>query len=486
MSDILLDQLTARISHHRCLSNLSLCIAQDEHWTVVGANGSGKSALGKLLCGQLEIVSGSAQLPDKAALVSFEKVSDILNSERYKDESNISGGFDSGTTARNFLSTAQSAAQDHIDKLEELFQLNDLLDRGIKFLSTGELRKVLICQALLAEPHLLVLDEPFDGLDQSSCKLLKNLIEQIRNTGIQIVLLLNRFSEILPTVTHIAYLKDCRLVAAGTREQILKIVRHDQRSYQKSQPVTLNTVSPKTIPEKIPTDGPLIVMRQVNVHYANKQVIKNFNWTVRPGEHWMISGPNGSGKTTLLNLITGDNTQAYANDIKLFGRQKGTGESIWEIKQHIGHISTAFQRDYRVGGSALSVIISGFYDSIGVYHTPTQLQRDQAYAWLQRMKLERFAKKSFQGISFGHQRMLLLARAMVKNPQVLILDEPCQGLDDHNRTMILEMIDHIGTTGQTQLLYVTHHPEDQLFCINRHLQFIPTPTGYYETCITHL
>jgi molybdate transport system ATP-binding protein len=205
-----------------------------------------------------------------------------------------------------------------------------------------------------------------------------------------------------------------------------------------------------------------------------------------PDENWMISGANGSGKTTLLNLITGDNTQAYRNGIVLFGQQKGSGESIWDIKRRIGHISTAFQRNYRVGGRVINVVLSGFYDSIGLYATPTRKQQQQAQRWLQLIKLEHKAGAPFQRLSFGEQRLVLLARAMIKTPELLILDEPCQGLDEDNRRAILQAIDQIGTRRLSQILYVTHHPEDELSCINRHLKLMPCQTGGSKAVVEQL
>jgi len=476
--------VTARIADDVELMDINLWSTGNQHWAVIGANGSGKSAFGQLLCGRLQILSGSATLPRKSASVSFEEVTSILDHEHYLDNSNYCGGYDPGTATRDFIAVADPLRLKRLQALEEQFQLTPLLDRGIKFLSTGEMRKALICRALIDEPELLVLDEPFDGLDRDSCAVLRELITQIVHSGIQLVLLLNRYDEIHPDITHIARLDRCRLVASGSKTEMLAELEK-QRHNQIPATILKHYRPRQQAAETDRQQQPIIEMRDVNVVYREKAILDRFDWRVMPDEHWMISGPNGAGKTTLLNLITGANSQAYANYIHLFGRRKGSGESVWEIKARIGHVSTAFQRDYRVGGSVLSVIVSGFFDSIGVYQAPNRKQRELALAWLDHLHLAHLAGKPFRALSFGEQRLILLARAMVKGPQLLILDEPCQGLDETNRNMILELIQQIGASGLSQLLYVTHHPEDDIPCINRHLQFIPSGTmGGYAGVVT--
>ena len=481
MPDIILKSLTARIRNDACLHDLSLKLEHGQQWAVIGSNGSGKTAFGQLLCGTLEILSGDLINPAKSEYVSFEKVTEILNLERYNDDSNSKGGADPGTSVKKYILAGRQHLGNRLLTIAEQLHFSDLLDQGIKFLSTGEMRKVVICGAILENPELLVLDEPFDGLDRDACVILKQLISTLVRSGTQIVLLLNRFSEILPEVTHIAYLKNCRIVSSGPKDRLLrsdalqrlhdfhKLHSHGlpepPASWKKSE-ATANTAG-----------APVIEMRRVTVGYGGKTVLNSFDWTVMPGEHWIISGPNGSGKTTLLNLISGDNTQAYANDISLFGRKKGSGESVWDIKQRIGHLSTALQRSYRIPGTALSVIISGFFDSIGIYRQHSREQFDIACQWLDLLKMEQHKKRRFTELSFGEQRLLLLARAMVKHPNLLILDEPCQGLDDLNRAMVLKLIDHIGSNGNTQILYVTHHPEDHIPCINRSLKLVPAEAG---------
>ena len=228
----------------------------------------------------------------------------------------------------------------------------------------------------------------------------------------------------------------------------------------------------------------VILMRKVNVRYGKKVVLKNFNWTVRNGENWKIVGPNGAGKSTLLSLITADNLQAYSNEIHMFGKLRGTGESIWDIKRRIGHVSSEFQVQYRESVTVLKVVLSGFFDTIGLYQPVTEKQKETALYWMKFLEIENLAEIDFTRLSYGQQRLVLIARALVKSPALLILDEPCQGLDRANRNRVLTLIDQIGHQSMTQIIYVTHVASDQLKCIHHELCFEVRSSGIYRPVIS--
>lgn len=482
MPAIRLQQVTAAVSDTACLESITFAIGDGEQWAVVGANGSGKSSFGRLLCNELEILSGSCSTAVRAGFVSFEKVKEALEWEREHDDSDFLDCPDPGTSVTDFIlgKGGEVAARDK-ERLAELaaaLRLESILERGIKLLSTGEMRKVAICRALMQDPELLVLDEPFDGVDAASCAMLRGLIAGCMARGVAVVLLLNRFSEILPEVTHVAYIKDCRILVSGARGEILgsEALRrcHD---FHYTLPARLPATDPATAAEPLAPGTSPVVMREVTVAYDGKTVLNRLTWRVGPGEHWKISGPNGSGKSTLLSLVSGDHPQAYANDITLFGIRRGSGESVWDIKKRIGVVSTVLQQDYRVGVTVKIAVLSGFFDSIGVYGDYTRTQEEIALEWLGMLQMERHLDAPFRGLSYGEQRLVLVARAMVKQPELLILDEPCQGLDDVNREMVLKLVDHLGRTGRTQILYVTHHAEDRIPCIERHLELVPADGG---------
>jgi molybdate transport system ATP-binding protein len=487
LSAIFFEQVTAIINDSTRLESISLRIDTNEHWAIVGANGSGKSSLGRLICSGLEVISGTYRTAEKSGFVSFEKVNEIQESERYHDDSDFIGFVDQGTKVKDFILGAEAATADEV-KLAELAQqlgFTGILDRGLKFLSTGEMRKVVICKALMQDPDLLVLDEPFDGLDQKSREVLGNLIANCAEKGVRIILLLNRFSEIVPETTHIAYIKDCQIIMSGPKDELLNseaLLRFHAFHY--TLPAQLPEIDCANILSPLTAGVPLIEMSNVMVRYDDKSVLNGLDWTVKPGEHWKITGPNGAGKSTLLSLVSGDNSQAYANDISLFGIKRGSGESVWDIKKRIGLVSTSLQQDYRVGVTVRIVVISGFFDSIGVYNQFSKRQQEIALEWLQMLHMEKHIDTPFRNLSYGEQRLVLLARAMVKQPDLLILDEPCQGLDDINREMVLKLIDHLGKTGTTQILYVTHHQEDYLPCLTNSLELVPADGGGYTSCIS--
>ncbi len=215
-------------------------------------------------------------------------------------------------------------------------------------------------------------------------------------------------------------------------------------------------------------------MRNVTVAYGPTTILKKINWTVRTGESWALLGPNGSGKTTLLSLILGDNPQAYRNEVFVFGKRRGTGESIWEIKQHIGWVSPELQIHFDDSTTCLEAVESGFRDTVGLFEPPTARQRRAAREWLSRFDLLRAAREPLFALSAGLQRMVLLARALVKRPKLLVLDEPCQGLDAAHRDLFVQTVDGLLRDGSETAIYVTHRREEIPPSIRRVLK-LPSP-----------
>jgi molybdate transport system ATP-binding protein len=201
-------------------------------------------------------------------------------------------------------------------------------------------------------------------------------------------------------------------------------------------------------------------MESVKVSYNGVKVLDGIDWTVRRGENWALLGPNGSGKTTLLSLILGDNPQAYANSISLFGRRRGSGESIWEIKERIGWVASELHLYYPSTIPCIDVVCSGLFDSVGLYRRCSAEQIEKARIWMERLGISACADAMFGRVSEGEQRMVLLARALVKHPWLLILDEPCQGLDRDNRERVRQAIDTIGGHLDASVIYVTHRSDE--------------------------
>jgi molybdate transport system ATP-binding protein len=200
----------------------------------------------------------------------------------------------------------------------------------------------------------------------------------------------------------------------------------------------------------------LVDMRGVSVSYGGVQVLEDVDWAIRPGENWALLGPNGAGKSTLLSLILGDNPQAYANDVTLFGKRRGSGDNIWDLKSRIGWVAPELHLYYPRNVSCFEVVCSGFYDAMGPYQRCTAPQRDTIAKWLQRLGLPHVRDTAFGAISEGEQRMVLIARALVKEPELLVLDEPCQGLDEANRDRVLRTVEALGDHTASSLIYVSH------------------------------
>jgi len=459
------------------LNSISWQITADQNWMIVGTNGAGKSALAAVLSGAGDIQSGQLRgLPSRVGLVSFEAQAALIASELKKDDADIMDVVSLGTPVHEILS---NVCIDHTlkDQLIDKFGLAPLLDRAFRKLSTGETRKVMLIRALACKPELLVLDEPFDGLDTITLATLQEHLASLVGT-VPMVLVLNRWDECPDFISHIAYVEqgELKLTVMRSSERDQGTLEDKQAYDALYQLLHLKTTDLK-VPEPDPTNTipslhasqPLVRLTEVGIRYADEEIFSNLNWTIQANQHWQLSGPNGSGKTALLSLITGDHPQCYTNDIFVFGFQRGSGESIWQIKQFIGYVSTALQWEYRVSASLRNVIISGFYDSIGLYTKCTDTERKIADQWLAVLGMSERADMPFNKLSYGDQRLLLIARAMVKHPPLLILDEPCLGLDEMNRQLVLALIEKVCAEGQSSVIYVNHHPEDKIKGINNYL-----------------
>ena len=463
-----LQNLTVEFDNGFTCRHIDWSLKPGQHWLICGSNGSGKSALAAILCGVGEIQSGLATgLPNRVGVVSFAEQAELIEAERRKDDADIMDIITEGTPVSEIID-AVCRDKAMAETLCKQFGLEPLLSRAFRKLSTGESRKVLLIRALSCDPQLLILDEPFEGLDVKSLKALQQHLSQI-SQNIPIVLILNRLDQCPDYITDVAYMANGEIAH--------QVRRDDESSFEQlSQLLHLNTTELKippadpdtTLPSLNPSQ-PLVRLTEASIKYSDVVIFEQLNWTIQPGSHWQLTGPNGSGKTALLSLITGDHPQCYVNDIFVFGYQRGSGESIWQIKQFIGYVSTALQWEYTVGTSLRNVIISGFYDSIGLYSKYTDQQRDIADQWLQVLGMEGRADQPFTSQSYGDQRLLLIARAMVKHPPLLILDEPCLGLDDMNRQRVLSLIEIICAHSMSTVLYVNHHAEDKIAGIENYL-----------------
>ena len=332
------------------------------------------------------------------------------------------------------------AALRRVKELTALFSMEPLLDKPLVTLSSGELRKYQLTRALLGGPEILVVDNPYIGLDPRTRGLLTELLTALSGS-MTLVLVLSRPAEIPPFITHVIPVEDGK---AGEKEP--------REAY-------LDRVLPPAV----------IRLRNVTIRFGERVILNSLNWTVREGEHWALTGANGSGKSTLLSLINADNPQAYAHDIELFGRPRGTGETIWDIKSKIGFVSPELHRAFQQDATALNIVTSGHFDTEGLFRKPSEEQREIARHWMEEFGIGNLAERPFLRLSSGEQRQCLVARAFVKDPPLYILDEPLQGLDEPQRRHVKTLLDrYCGAPGKT-LVMVTHYPEEYPGCIDHSL-----------------
>ncbi len=475
-SFVSLENVLIRLHEKVLFEGLNWEILADQHWAIIGPNGSGKSALLRALAGSLPVAKGnithhflgnknrdSAQ--DQIAFVAFGPEKRALSDEVFYQERWNVGLNEDAPSVSNLLS-AQGirhtnpfvVAKEKRDagfparrqKVIQQLGLKSLLARKLFQLSNGERRKLGIARALLQNPKLLILDNPFEGLDEGFRTRLRRNLESLMRGKMRIVIAGTSRDEIPSGITNVLRIKSDGTISQGRLQEMGRL---GIGTREKLPTGTKNRGGAKK--SRI-----LVEMKNVNVSYDKTPVLRGINWTVRENEKWALLGQNGAGKTTLLSLIIGDNPQAYANNITIFGKRRGTGESIWEIKKKIGWVAPELQIYYPIGASCLDVVSSGFFDSIGLYKKCNSRQRKVALSWLKRFGLSSCAKKPFEEISEGEQKLALLARALVKGPRLLVLDEPCQGLDVKNRDRVLKAIDSIEKHHNASLIFVTHRRDE--------------------------
>ena len=512
------------------VASLSWKLQEGQVWLITGANGSGKADFLKALAnaGEERITPNTDGLysnifSDSADLVSLERAARLIQEERENDESDyIEGGVDHGRTGRLFIAQAmqqtltQAERQVEAQPAIKLCGIEKILDRGLKYMSTGEIRRTLLARALISGKKLLILSDPFAGLDQQSRTILLGFFDSIasRQKNAEnasafphIILGLERWHEVPQAVTHVLEFSDKKISFCGERSEYEKLlaerntgkeaetIKAKQDFQQGFEELTQNTSdsNKQTLSESdVQTkrvDAPedfLVEMHEVNVGWDDHMVLRNLNWSLRKGEHWLVRGPNGSGKTTFLELITGDNMQVFSNDVRIFGKRRGSGESIWDIKKRLGIVSYRMHVEYRMlgGTSLLAVIVSGFRDSIGLYGAPSDMEIAAAKKWLALGGFADRESENFASLSYGEQRAILILRSAVKSPEILILDEPCHGLDEQYRSKILQLMELIGNAGTTTMLHVTHDPSEVLPCEKHILELHPGEEPMYKIIVT--
>ena len=460
---------------------VNYCLEEGEHIAIIGRNGAGKSMFVDLLTGRHPafpdmVKYGFDEPYNNLKYISFRDTYGGDNDRTYflqqrwnqmeidEETPTVGQKLEEAYQLAGEDSPARRALQKHI---YELFHLEGLLDKYIILLSSGELRKYKLASSLFTNPRVLILDNPFIGLDQETRDQLKDLMAMLAHEqGLQIILVLAKTDEIPSFITHIVEVKDLRVMP--------KIgLKVEGGGWRENTPTADSTIQANLPPPSTlhlqPKGVEVIRFNHVTIRYGERTILKDLDWTVRKGEHWSLSGQNGSGKSTLLSLVCADNPQSYACDISLFGHKRGSGESIWDIKRHIGYVSPEMHRSYKQNIPAIQIVASGLKDSVGLYVKPNEKELNQCRKWLDVFGIGHLAERKFHEMSSGEQRLILVARAFVKEPSLLILDEPLHGLDDVNRKMVKERVDEYCRNPEKTLIYVTHYQEELPHCIDHAL-----------------
>ncbi|MCE9614366.1 MAG: ATP-binding cassette domain-containing protein [Lentisphaerae bacterium] len=478
--------VSLRVGERLLFTGTTWTFRRGQQWALVGPNGAGKSCLAAALCGHVPVVRGDVQYhfrmppgvePEHAvgtvsfaeqraavgngfvqarwntwALEGAARVSDYLSRDHVEDRNPFEIRVDPPGAAAAFARRRRHAIA--------ATQIASLQRRALITLSNGEMRKVVLARALCRPLRLLILDDPFAGLDGLYRRHLRDVLTSIMRGPLRVLLITPRLSDLPRGITHMLVAERGRVVAQGAAGVVrrLAVVRRLLAPHAVAAAGRLPIPVPASPPR--PAGRDVICLREVTVRYGRTTILDRVNWTVRAGESWALLGPNGAGKTTVLSLIVGDNPQAYANDVSVFGRRRGTGESIWEIKRRIGWISPEVHLNCDGARCCLDTVLDGFSSADGARPPGTRRQRLQARQWLKAFGLLAHAGQPLGTLSTGLQRMVLLARALVAGPDLLVLDEPCQGLDAAHRRRFVQTVDAILQRTATTVIYVTHRRDE--------------------------
>lgn len=440
---------------------------------VCGDNGSGKTTFGTII--------------EKGRYAYGNRISFSENVKRVKMLSFTDIHSLSGMEAQYFSQRMESTMNDMVPSVTEIMNdkihscrwneycsflgLEDVADKKINYLSSGELRKLLIINALLDDPNLIILDNPYIGLDTESRDELDRTLVCLRQQDISIIMLICDPKDIPSFTDELIEISDKTISNPISDKGRIDRIRNNPEN---------DTFDADAIPPQKKNPLPHSIsfeIRNGRIKYGSRDILKDFNWKVAKGEKWVLTGPNGSGKSLLLSLICADNPQGYANDITLFDRKRGSGESIWEIKDEIGYVSPEMQLFFKSNSSVKEIIIQGMRNSLNRYHPATQEEFSESDLWMDLLGISALADRKFHELSSGEQRLVLVARAMIKQPALLVLDEPLHGLDAKTKRRINAIVKGLAERNDMSLIYVTHYDNEIPDCITKRKALVKMATS---------
>jgi len=463
------ENLAVNRSGKNVLNGISFSLYENESLAIIGPSGSGKTLLGLALAKKI-FYKGEIQFTNdtNCKIVFVEQLHHFKNLQHtndlyYQQRFNSYDTEETETVAQSLGENLKPAGV----FLKEM-GIEYLRDERLIQLSNGENKKLQILKARLEEPKVLILDQPFIGLDKETRIWLQQQFDALIENGVLLILITSP-EEIPGSISKVLVLEKGEVKSFEKLEIFSKRIALD-RIEIKSDFVSpdlkkfLKTEQADTACESV------IEMREVSVQYGDKIILDKVNWKVMKGERWLLSGPNGAGKSTLLSLITADNPKAYANSIFLFGKKRGSGESIWDIKKKIGFISPELHLYFNQSSTCFETVASGLYDTIGLFRQLSDEDTELVDQWMEFCRVKDLQQKRLYELSVGEQRAVLLTRALVKNPPLLILDEPCQGLDTERKNEFLELINEVCVKGNKTMVFVSHYEIDRPSCISHFIK----------------
>ena len=472
-SIIKLTDAVARNPFVRLNAPASVDFCDGEHIAIVAPNGAGKSLLVDMLTGKFLLREGELEYDFSPAATNYAYKN--IKYITFRDTYGTSDFYycyqmrwnqteqDDVPAVGDFLNRIPEG--ETRDRLFRMFEIEPMLAKKVVHLSSGELRKMELVHNLSSSPRVLIMDNPFIGLDAETRRQLYLLLEELAHSGtLQVVLVLSMMDDVPDFITHVVTVADGKVGEKLTLEQYRSGYAASDAARRAAEEELFSALDRRIAELPYSNENyiseEIIRFNNVNIRYGERTILKDLNWTVRRGDVWALRGGNGSGKSTLLSLVCADNPQAYACDISLFGRKRGTGESIWEIKKHIGYVSPEMHRAYMKDMPAIEIVASGLFDTIGLYRRPHPDMMGICEWWMDIFGVAHLKDKSFMQLSSGEQRICLLARAFVKDPELLILDEPLHGLDTYNRRRVKRIIEAFCRRRDKTLIMVTHYDSE--------------------------
>lgn len=455
-----------------------------QHWAIIGNSGWELTAFIESIRGNTVVSKGAISRPfaqdytlaksqskevhsfrDLIAYVSqkYEIRNKSHQQNFYFQQRFNSSESEETATVEEYLKTVQAKVPGPwtIEKVAQLLHLTNLLDQSILKLSNGETRRLALALGLMRQPKIYLMDQPMTGLDVKSRAEFGQVLKEMIAAGIH-VMISTAAKEIPEGITHIAQLGKSGITGAWTRSEYekleLKLHEHAAWDWEKLEDL---------LPKAGVARETVIKLENVSIKYGSTTILDQVNWQVKPKERWLLKGANGSGKSTLLSLLIGENPQAYSQQIHLFDRKRGTGESIWDVKRPTGFVAPELTRFFPSNQTCRKVILSGLFDTMGLFRKVSEEQEALGAKWMRLFHLEALAERPISKLSLENQRWALLARALIKQPELLILDEASQGMDEFQRRLFKDTVQQICERSAITLIYVSHYPEDVPEAVNR-------------------